>query len=73
MRKNSVNKKDSSAKRTTEVDSARRMTNSSKRRKNSKNLKSKEKEIVIERSSGRSEKFDSNRMAQTVSRSGSHF
>jgi hypothetical protein len=73
MRKNSVNKKDSSAKRTTEVDSARRMTNSSKRRKNSKNLKSKEKEIVIERSSGRSEKFDSNRMAQTVSRSGVPF
>jgi hypothetical protein len=35
--------------------------------------KIKEKQIIIERSSGRHEKFDSNRMAQTVSRSGVPF
>jgi hypothetical protein len=35
--------------------------------------KIKEKQIIVERSSGRHEKFDTNRMAQTVSRSGVPF
>ena len=61
MKKNTVNKKDPK--------------NNMRRRKNNNKFdkKRKEKQIVIKRSSGRHEKFDINRMTQTVSRSGVPF
>jgi hypothetical protein len=50
------------------------MDNSRRRKNNNKFDKTrKEKQIVIKRSSDRHEKFDINRMAQTVSRSGVPF
>src|ERR687885_1269922 len=57
MKKNTVNKKDPK--------------NNMRRRKNNNKFdkKRKEKQIIIKRSSGRREKFDINRMTQTVSRS----
>ena len=74
MKKNSVNKKDSSAKRIRRVSAARPRNNSRSRKNNNKlDKKRKEKQIVIKRSSGRHEKFDTSRMAQTVSRSGVPF
>jgi hypothetical protein len=74
MKKNSVNKKDSSAKRRQRVSGKRPRNNSRSRKNNNKlNKKRKEKQIVIKRSSGRHEKFDTSRMAQTVSRSGVPF
>src|SRR5919202_5444949 len=61
MKKNTVNKKDPK--------------NNMRRRKNNNKFdkKRKEKQIVIKRSSGRHEKFDINRLTQTVSRSGVPF
>jgi hypothetical protein len=43
------------------------------RQNKTKSLEGEQTEIVIKRSSGRKEKFDTNRMAQTVSRSGVPF
>src|SRR5438105_6849910 len=43
------------------------------RQNKTKSSEGEQKEIVIKRSSGRKEKFDTNRMAQTVSRSGVPF
>lgn len=71
MKKNTANKKDPSAKRIRRVNEASPKNNSSRRKnKNKFDRKKKEKQIVIKRSSGRHEKFDINRMSQTVSRSG---
>lgn len=44
-----------------------------RRQNNIKPLEREQKEVVIRRSTGRKEKFDTNRMAQTVSRSGVPF
>jgi hypothetical protein len=74
MKKNRVNKKDSSAKRIRRVSAARPRNNSRSRKNNNKlDKERKEKQIVIKRSSGRHEKFDTSKMAQTVSRSGVPF
>jgi hypothetical protein len=74
MKKNRLNKKDSSAKRIRRVSAARPRNNSRSRKNNNKlDKERKEKQIVIKRSSGRHEKFDTSKMAQTVSRSGVPF
>jgi hypothetical protein len=74
MKKNRLNKKDSSAKRIRGVSAARPRNNSRSRKNNNKlDKERKEKQIVIKRSSGRHEKFDTSKMAQTVSRSGVPF
>ena len=74
MKKNNTNKKKtSSAKRVSGVASATRTDNNSGKRRTNNNKKMKEKQIAVKRSSGRREKFDTNRMAQTVSRSGVPF
>jgi ATP cone domain len=67
-------KKDASAKPIRRVSSARSRNNSKRRKNNNKLDKNgKEKQIIIKRSSGRQEKFDANKMTQTVSRSGVPF
>ena len=72
--KNNTNKKKTSAKHVRGVGSIRRTNNnSSTKRRTNNNKKMKEKQIAVKRSSGRREKFDTNRMAQTVSRSGVPF
>src|ERR671933_1023636 len=72
--KNNTNKKKTSAKHVRGVGSIRRTNNnSSTKRRTNNNKKMKEKQLVIKRSSGRREKFDTTRMAQTVSRSGAPF
>ena len=74
MKKNNTDKKKtSSAKRVSGVASAMRTDKNSRKRRTNNNKKIKEKQIVVKRSSGRREKFDTNRMAQTVSRSGVPF
>ena len=75
MKKNDTNKKKTpSAKRMHGVGNIRRTKKNSSRKRRTNNIKKmKEKQIVIKRSSGRREKFDTNRMAQTVSRSGVPF
>src|ERR671933_259498 len=66
---NNVNKKDSGAKRIARLsDRTKRKTKNNKLDK-----KGKQKELIVKRSSGRHEKFDTNRMTQTVSRSGVPF
>lgn len=69
MKKSSVNKKDSVAKRIPRVNSRTKR----KRKNNKLDKKGKEKQLIVKRSSGRHEKFDPNRMTQTVSRSGVPF
>ncbi|MFL6460613.1 MAG: hypothetical protein ACJ71J_06655 [Nitrososphaeraceae archaeon] len=69
-----VNKKTSMSKRHRDI--GNRMTSKTRQQRISKAKPSKRKqqqEIVIKRSSGRKEKFDTNRMAQTVGRSGVPF
>ena len=66
---NNVNKKDSAAKRIPRVNSRTKR----KRKDNKLDKKGKEKQLIVKRSSGRHEKFDPNRMTQTVSRSGVPF
>jgi hypothetical protein len=70
---NNVNKKDSAAKRIPRVGSNKRQKTKMKRKNNKLDKKGKEKQIIVKRSSGRHEKFDTNRMTQTVSRSGVPF
>ncbi|MFL6363764.1 MAG: hypothetical protein ACJ719_00960, partial [Nitrososphaeraceae archaeon] len=69
-----VNKKTSMSKRHRDI--GNRRTSKTRQQRISKAKPSKRKqqqEIVIKRSSGRKEKFDTNRMAQTVGRSGVPF
>ena len=74
MKKNTANKKDPPAKRIRKVSEVSPKNTSRRRKNNNKSdKKRKEKQIAIKRSSGRHEKFDINRMAQTVSRSGVPF
>jgi hypothetical protein len=70
---NNVNKKDSAAKRIPRVSSNKGQKTKMKRKNNKLDKKGKEKQIIVTRSSGRHEKFDTNRMTQTVSRSGVPF
>ncbi|MFL6359975.1 MAG: hypothetical protein ACJ72V_11630 [Nitrososphaeraceae archaeon] len=69
------NKKASMSKRHRETDSGRTAKTRQQRVSKTKPLKRKQQqqEIVIKRSTGRKEKFDTNRMAQTVGRSGVPF
>ncbi|MFL6507604.1 MAG: hypothetical protein ACJ704_06665 [Nitrososphaeraceae archaeon] len=69
------NKKASMSKRHRETDSSRTAKTRQQRVSKTKPLKRKQQqqEIVIKRSTGRKEKFDTNRMAQTVGRSGVPF
>ena len=71
------NKKTSISKRPRDTDKTRRRSKTrqqlvSKTRPSKKKLRQQQ-QITIKRSSGRNEKFDTNRMAQTVSRSGVPF
>jgi hypothetical protein len=69
-----VNKKTSMSKRHRDI--GNRRTSKTRQQRISKAKPSKRKQqqqIVIKRSSGRKEKFDTNRMAQTVGRSGVPF
>jgi hypothetical protein len=52
---------------------SKRISNKSKSKSTKSNLTKSKKNIVVERSSGRNEKFDTDRLAQTVSRSGVSF
>ena len=70
---NNVNKKDSAAKRIPRVSSNKGQKTKMKRKNNKLDKKGKKKQIIVKRSSGRHEKFDTNRMTQTVSRSGVPF
>jgi hypothetical protein len=70
---NNVDKKDSGAKRLPRVSSSKGQRTKRKRKNNNLDKKGKEKQIIVKRSSGRHEKFDTNRMTQTVSRSGVPF
>ena len=74
MKKNTVKKEESSARSIRRVSSTS-SKNNNKRRKNNNKLdkKGKEKQLIVKRSSGRHEKFDANKMTQTVSRSGVPF
>ena len=66
---NNVNKKDSGAKRIPRLSDRTKR----KRKNNKLDKKGKQKQLIVKRSSGRHEKFDANRMTQTVSRSGVPF
>ena len=70
---NNVNKKDSAAKRIPRVSSNKGQKTKMKRKNNKLDKKGKKKQIIVKRSSGRHENFDTNRMTQTVSRSGVPF
>jgi hypothetical protein len=70
---NNVNKKDSAAKRMPRVSSNKGQKTKMKRKNNKLDKKGKKKQIIVKRSSGRHENFDTNRMTQTVSRSGVPF
>jgi hypothetical protein len=52
---------------------SKRISNKPKSKSTKSNLTKSKKNIVVERSSGRKEKFDTDRLAQTVSRSGVSF
>jgi hypothetical protein len=80
MKKHDSNKKNmSSTKDVRGVSNVRPKTkkkknsNSNRKRRTNNIKKMREKQIVVKRSSGRRERFDTNRMAQTVSRSGVPF
>jgi hypothetical protein len=70
---NNVNKKDSAAKRIPRVSSNKGQKTKMKGKNNKLDKKGKKKQIIVKRSSGRHENFDTNRMTQTVSRSGVPF
>jgi hypothetical protein len=70
---NNVTKKDSAVKRIPRVSSSKGQGTKRKRKNNKLDKKGEEKQIIVKRSSGRHEKFDTNRMTQTVSRSGVTF
>jgi hypothetical protein len=67
------NKKTSMSKRRRDTDNGRTAKTRQQRVSKTKPLKRKQQQIVIKKSSGRKEKFDTNRMAQTVGRSGVPF
>jgi hypothetical protein len=67
------NKKTSMSRRRRDTGNRRTAKTRQQRVSKTKPLKRKQQQIVIKRSSGRKEKFDTNRMAQTVGRSGVPF